>query len=56
MSKPRNNLFDLCSEFIDDHTLRCEESIYQRDIDEEAIRVFLVSICEIVGYFEDEEE
>jgi hypothetical protein len=49
-------LFDLCKEFIKEHRIECAEDIYQTDSVSEYSLEFIESICELIGYHEDEEE
>lgn len=55
MSDKKKDLFALCEEFVDIHNIRSPESVYQTDIDESDIKEFIIKLCDIVGYFEDEE-
>ena len=49
-------LFDLCREFIKENKIDCSETIYQTDKVAENSLEFIESICELIGYHEDEEE
>ena len=49
-------LFDLCREFIKENKIDCSETIYQTDRIAENSLEFIESICELIGYHEDEEE
>ena len=49
-------LFDLCREFIKENKIDCAETIYQTDKVAENSLEFIESICELIGYHEEEEE
>jgi hypothetical protein len=49
-------LFDLCREFIKEHKIECAEDIYQTDSVSEYSLEFIESICELIGYHEEDEE
>ena len=49
-------LFDLCREFIKENKIDCSETIYQTDRIAENSLEFIESICELIGYHEEEEE
>ena len=49
-------LFDLCREFIKENKIDCPETIYQTDRIAENSLEFIESICELIGYHEEEED
>ncbi len=49
-------LFDLCRDFIKDNEITCSETIYQSDKIEANALDLIEQICELIGYYEDEEE
>ncbi len=49
-------LYDLCKDFIKDNEIGCEEDIYQSDrVGANALEL-IEQICEILGYYEPEDE
>jgi hypothetical protein len=46
------DLYGLCQRFITDNEIRCGNDIYQ--IDDLPFLDFVEEICELVGYFKDE--
>lgn len=51
--KKAKALMDLCSKFIDDNEIGCEEIIYQTDIIDDNVYYLVESICELIGYHLD---
>ncbi len=49
-------LFDLCREFIKENKIDCSETIYQTDRIVENSLEFIESICELIGYHEEDED
>ncbi len=49
-------LYDLCKDFIKDNGITCEEDIYQSDRVEANALELIEQICEILGYYEEEDE
>ena len=49
-------LFDLCKEFIKENEITCSESIYQSDKIEANALDLVEQICELIGYYEEEDE
>jgi hypothetical protein len=44
----------LVKNFINDNEIRCAESVYQTDYVAENSLEFIESLCEVVGYYEDD--
>lgn len=55
MSKQKD-LLKLCKTFIEEQRISCPESIHQTDRVIENAYEFIEEICDIVGYFEYEDE
>lgn len=51
-----SELLDLCRKFINENKISCPESIYQSDSVIENAYTFIEEICNLVGYFEYEDE
>lgn len=49
-------LLDLCKEFIEEHKIRCSEKIYDDDKISYASLEFIESICDLIGYYEEDED
>ncbi len=49
-------LFDLCRDFIKDNEITCSETIYQSDKIEANALDLIEQICELIGYYEEDEE
>lgn len=49
-------LFDICKDFIKDNEITCAESIYQKDSIEANALDLIEQICELIGYYEEEDE
>jgi hypothetical protein len=49
-------LFDLCKEFIKENKIECSETIYQTDRVVENSLEFIESICDLIGYHEEDDE
>lgn len=54
--KVDSELFDLCKEFIRENQIGCEEDIYQSDSVQENVLELMEQICDLIGYYEAEEE
>lgn len=48
-------LWKVCTDFIDEQRIGCEEVIYQTDWVIENAYEFIERICDVVGYDEEEE-
>jgi hypothetical protein len=46
----KENLFNLCCKFIDEHDITCEEAVYQTDTVVLGALEFIHSVCDAVGY------
>lgn len=51
-----SELFDLCKEFVNENEISCSEDLYQRDSLQLQALELLEQICDLIGYYEDEEE
>ncbi len=49
-------IFDLCKDFIKENQITCSETIYQSDKIEANALELIEQICDLIGYYEDEEE
>jgi len=49
-------LYDLCKEFIRENEITSEESIYQSDRIQANALELISQICELIGYYEEEDE
>jgi hypothetical protein len=49
-------LFDLCREFIKENKIECSETIYQTDRVAENSLEFIESICDLIGYHEEDDD
>jgi hypothetical protein len=49
-------LFDVCKDFIKDNKIVCGEDIYQRDSIEANALDLIEQICDLIGYYEEEDE
>lgn len=49
-------IVDMVENFILDNKIRCSESIWQRDNIIENAYDFIENLCDIVGYYKDDEE
>lgn len=49
-------LFDICKEFIKENQITCAEAIYQRDSLVVKSQELLEQICDLLGYYEEEED
>lgn len=49
-------LFDICKEFIKENQITCSETIYQSDKIEANALDLVEQICELLGYYEEDEE
>lgn len=47
-------IWEIVENFIKDNEIRCAESIYQKDMVIENAYEFIENLCDIVGYYEDE--
>ena len=45
----------IVKKFIKDNKIRCAESVYQKDCVVENSLEFIDSLCEVVGYYEDDD-
>lgn len=52
----RNQLFDLCKKYCDDHEISCAEMIYDTDDIITDAYEFIEKICDIVGYYKHPED
>lgn len=48
-------LWAACSEFVKDQTIFCVESVYQSDRVIENAYEFIEKVCNIVGYYKEED-
>lgn len=46
----KEQLYDLCKQFIDEQDINCAESIHQTDRVIENAYFFIERVCDIVGY------
>ena len=53
--KVDSELFDLCRDFIKEHKIECEEDELD-NIDWADLSVFIHQICDLIGYYEEDEE
>lgn len=51
----RDILHKTCQQFIEKHRISCPETIYQTDHVIENAYALIEEICEIVGYYEEDE-
>ena len=56
MDDARDTLWFLCKQFIEDQEITCGECVYQSDRVIENAYQLIEEICNIVGYYKDEEE
>lgn len=49
-------LFDICKDFIRENQISCSDSIYDRDSLQLQALDLLEQICDLIGYYEPEEE
>ncbi len=49
-------LTELCKKFVEENQISCGETIYQCDWVIERAYEFIESVCDIVGYYDDDEE
>lgn len=60
MSEPTSesllNLWNIVKNYIEEQRIICSETIYQCDHVIENSYEFIEDCCDVVGYFEDEEE
>jgi hypothetical protein len=45
----------VCKDFIETQRIRCADSVYQDDLVIQNAYEFIKRVCELVGYFKDEE-
>jgi len=55
MSK-EDALFQLCKKFVDKHKISCADAVHQSDRVQEDATNFIEDVCEIVGYWEWDED
>ena len=55
MDDARDTLYALCQKFIKDQIIICSECVYQSDRVIENAYELIEEICNIVGYYQDEE-
>jgi len=51
-----SELFDLCKEFVTENEISCSEDLYDRDSLQLQALELLEQICDLIGYYEIEEE
>ena len=49
-------LFDICTKFIKDNQITCAEAVYDRDEMYVKSLELIEEICDLLGYWEDEDE
>jgi len=49
-------LFELCQKFVNDNKINCAESVCQSDHVIENAYEFIEQVCDIVGYYEYEDD
>jgi hypothetical protein len=54
--KQKDALWNTCLAFIERHQINCSENIYQSDTVVLNSQEFIETICNIVGYYEFEDE
>ena len=54
--KVESELYDICKDFINENEIRCAESVYDRDSLQLQCLELLEQICDLIGYYEDENE
>lgn len=52
----QQELYNLCKKFVKDQNIHCAETVHQSDRVIENAYVFIEQLCNIVGYYEEDEE
>ena len=52
----RDELLEVCMKFIQDNQINCRENIYQSDRVVLNAQEFIERICDVVGYYDVEED
>lgn len=56
IDEQKDALWEAVTQFIDDHQISCEEAVAQNDDVISNAYEFIAELCEIVGYYEYEDE
>ena len=56
MKNLKDELWNVCFNFIQEHEINCPEAVYQSDRVVLNAQEFIEKICDVVGYCEVEEE
>lgn len=51
----RKQVYEICEKFIKDNHISCAETIYQTDWVIENAYNFIEDVCNVVGYYSDEQ-